>query len=119
MQLMFESSEEGDARGLGILPGTVRRFQPQQGLKIPHMGWNQLQDSRLSILPDGTHFYFVHSYYCDPADPALVAARCTHGVPFAAAVQKDNILLTQFHPEKSGDSGLKLLSGWVFGGDED
>lgn len=119
MQLMFESSEEGDARGLGILPGTVRRFQPQPGLKIPHMGWNQLQDSRLSILPDGTHFYFVHSYYCDPADPALVAARCTHGVPFAAAVQKDNILLTQFHPEKSGDSGLKLLSGWVFGGDED
>jgi len=119
MQLMFESSEEGDARGLGILPGTVRRFQPQPGLKIPHMGWNQLEDSRLSILPNGTHFYFVHSYFCDPADPAMVAARCTHGVPFAAAVQKDNILLTQFHPEKSGDSGLKLLSGWVFGGDED
>jgi len=119
MQLMFDRSEEGDARGLGLLPGIVRRFQPQPGLKIPHMGWNQLEDSRLSILANGSHYYFVHSYYCDPADPALIAARCTHGVPFAAAVQKDNILLTQFHPEKSGDSGLKLLSGWVFGGDED
>jgi glutamine amidotransferase len=69
MQLMFESSEEGDAQGLGILPGTVRRFQAQPGLKIPHMGWNQLEDSRLpELLPEGCHFYFVHSYYCDPAE---------------------------------------------------
>ena len=117
MQLMFDRSEEGDADGLGILPGTVRRFLPQPGLKIPHMGWNELQSSRLSLLPEGSHFYFVHSYYCDPQDPALVAAWCQHGQPFAAAVQKDNILLTQFHPEKSGDSGLKLLSDWIFGGE--
>lgn len=117
MQLMFDNSEEGDAEGLGILPGTVRRFLPQPGLKIPHMGWNDLQRSRLDLLPEGSHFYFVHSYYCDPKDPALVAAWCHHGQPFAAAVQKDNILLTQFHPEKSGDSGLKLLSDWIFGGE--
>lgn len=118
MQLMFESSEEGDAHGLGIFPGTVRRFAPQPGLKIPHMGWNQLTSSRLAMLPEGQHFYFVHSYYCDPADPSLVAAWSHHGQPFAAALQKDNMLLTQFHPEKSGDSGLKLLSDWVFGGDD-
>jgi glutamine amidotransferase len=114
MQLMFESSEEGDAQGLGILPGTVRRFQAQPGLKIPHMGWNQLEDSRLpELLPEGCHFYFVHSYYCDPADKALVAAWCDHGSRFAAAVQKDNLLLTQFHPEKSGNSGLRLLTRWI------
>ncbi|MDD2533193.1 MAG: imidazole glycerol phosphate synthase subunit HisH [Eubacteriales bacterium] len=118
MQLMFEASEEGDAKGLGILPGIVRRFQPQPGLKIPHMGWNQLTDSRLALLPEGQHFYFVHSYYCDPADDSIVAAWSQHGTRFAAAVQQDNILLTQFHPEKSGDSGLKLLSDWIFGGED-
>jgi glutamine amidotransferase len=113
MQLMFERSEEGDASGLGILAGTVRRFQPQPGLKIPHMGWNRLQDCRLSLLPEGGHFYFVHSYYCDPDDPAITAAWSFHGQPFAAAVQKDNILLTQFHPEKSGTVGLRLLKDWL------
>lgn len=113
MQLMFERSEEGDARGLGLLPGVVRRFPEQEGLKVPHMGWNRLQDSRLSILPEGGSFYFVHSYYVDPSDPALTAARCTHGIPFTAAVQKDQILLTQFHPEKSGDAGLEILRHWV------
>ena len=118
MQLMFERSEEGDARGLGILPGIVRRFPPQPGLKIPHMGWNQLTASRLALLPEGQHYYFVHSYFCDPADDALVAAWSHHGQPFAAAVQQNNILLTQFHPEKSGDSGLKLLSDWIFGGED-
>lgn len=116
MQLMFETSEEGAAKGLGILPGTVRRFQPRPGFKVPHMGWNQLRDSRLGLLPEGGHFYFVHSYFCDPQDKALVAAWSHHGEPFAAAVQRDNILLTQFHPEKSGDCGLKLLSDWVLGG---
>lgn len=113
MQLMFERSEEGDASGLGILPGTVRRFLPQPGLKIPHMGWNRLTDSRLNLLPEGNHFYFVHSYYCDPEDPALTAAWSFHGQPFAAAVQTDNILLTQFHPEKSGTAGLRLLHEWL------
>lgn len=113
MQLMFERSEEGGVGGLGLLPGVVRRFPDLPGLKVPHMGWNQLQDSRLDLLPDGASFYFVHSYYVDPTDPALTAARCMHGIPFTAAVQKDQILLTQFHPEKSGDTGLGLLRRWV------
>jgi glutamine amidotransferase len=113
MQLMFDRSEEGDARGLGLLPGVVRRFAGRPGIKVPHMGWNQLHDTRLPILPEGGSFYFVHSYYADPADPALTAAWSTHGLPFAAAVQKDQILLTQFHPEKSGDAGLSMLQKWV------
>ncbi len=113
MQLMFERSEEGAACGLGILPGIVRRFPAQPDLKIPHMGWNRLQNSRLAILPEGGSFYFVHSYYVDPADPAMVAAWSTHGIPFAAAVQAGQILLTQFHPEKSGEAGLQLLGQWV------
>jgi len=113
MQLMFERSEEGHVEGLGLLPGIVRRFPDMPGLKVPHMGWNRLQDSRLPILSDGTSFYFVHSYYVDPADPSLTAARSTHGIPFAAAVQKNQILLTQFHPEKSGEAGLELLRQWA------
>ena len=119
MQLMFERSEEGNARGLGILAGTVRRFTPRPNLKIPHMGWNRLQDSRLALLPEGGYFYFVHSYFCDPEDPALIAAWSLHGQPFAAAVQKDNILLTQFHPEKSGTIGLKLLQSWLSASETD
>lgn len=113
MQLMFERSEEGDAEGLGLLPGLVRRFRPQPDLKIPHMGWNSLEQSRLQLLPEHEHFYFVHSYYCDPADRQMIAAQCTHGRTFAAAVQHQNILLTQFHPEKSGEAGLKLLQTWL------
>ena len=83
------------------------------GLKIPHMGWNRLQDSRISLLPNQESFYFVHSYYIDPADPGMTAARSKHGIPFAAAVQAGQILLTQFHPEKSGDAGLRLLERWT------
>lgn len=113
MQLMFERSEEGNADGLGLLPGIVRRFPDMPGIKIPHMGWNQLQDSRLPLLPEGGSFYFVHSYYVEPQDPSLTAAYCTHGIRFAAAIQKNQILLTQFHPEKSGEAGLELLRQWV------
>jgi imidazole glycerol-phosphate synthase subunit HisH len=113
MQLMFERSEEGDAKGLGLLPGTVRRFPAAPGLKIPHMGWNQLQDSRLAILPEGGSFYFVHSYFAEPADKSMAAAWCSHGITFCAAVQVRQILLTQFHPEKSGDAGLRILRQWA------
>lgn len=113
MQLMFERSEEGDAKGLGILPGTVCRFANHPGLKIPHMGWNRLESSEESLLPLHRYFYFVHSYYCRPDDPALVAAHSVHGQPFAAAVRRDNLLLTQFHPEKSGTAGLALLRSWL------
>jgi glutamine amidotransferase len=113
MQLMFDRSEEGDARGLGILPGCVRRFPARPGLKVPHMGWNRLVESRLQLLPDQESFYFVHSYYVQPDQPEMTAASCSHGIVFAAAVQVGPILLTQFHPEKSGDAGLRLLTRWL------
>lgn len=113
MQLMFDRSEEGDTPGLGILPGCVRRFPSCPGLKVPHMGWNRLVDSRLQLLPDHESFYFVHSYYVQPDRPDMTAASCSHGIVFAAAVQVGPILLTQFHPEKSGDAGLRLLTHWL------
>ena len=113
MQLMFEKSEEGQAGGLGLLAGTVRRFPNAPGLKVPHMGWNALTDSRLDLLPERTSFYFVHSFYAAPADPSLTAAWSSHGIRFAAAVQDGPVLLTQFHPEKSGDAGLDLLRRWL------
>ena len=113
MQLMFDRSEEGNAHGLGLLPGFVRRFPDHPGIKVPHMGWNRLIDSRLPLLPNQESFYFVHSYYVQPENPAWTAASCSHGLVFAAAVQTGPILLTQFHPEKSGDAGLRLLSRWL------
>jgi imidazole glycerol-phosphate synthase subunit HisH len=113
MQLLFEQSEEGSTQGLSLLPGIVRRFPNQPGLKIPHMGWNRIRQSRLSLVPDGTDYYFVHSYYVQPADPGLTAATSTHGVRFTAAVQTGSMVLTQFHPEKSGDAGLDFLSHWI------
>jgi len=113
MQLMFECSEEGDAQGLGVLAGTVRRFAPKAGLKIPHMGWNQIERSSHPLIHDGSSFYFVHSYYVSPHDESLTVAVSDHGGLFSAAVQSGPILLTQFHPEKSGDTGLALLSDWV------
>jgi imidazole glycerol-phosphate synthase subunit HisH len=116
MQLMFAHSEEGNASGLGFLPGVVRRFPAQPGLKIPHMGWNSLQNTRLAILPEGGSYYFVHSYYVQPAQKELAAAWSTHGISFCAAVQTGRILLTQFHPEKSGDAGLHLLEKWATSG---
>ena len=113
MQLMFEKSEEGQVSGLGLLAGTVRRFRHAPGLKVPHMGWNALTGSRLALLPERTSFYFVHSYYAAPSDPSVTAAFCDHGIRFVAAVQAGSILLTQFHPEKSGDAGLDLLRSWL------
>lgn len=113
MQLMFETSEEGEAEGLAILPGSVRRFPMLPGLKIPHMGWNQLLDSRSPLLSVLTDYYFVHSYYVEPADMRMTAAQARHGISFTAAVQTGSILLTQFHPEKSGRAGLDLLDRWV------
>lgn len=113
MQLMFEKSDEGNVKGLAILPGTVKRFPVKTGLKIPHMGWNQLEDSRSKLLPDKTSFYFVHSYYVEPVNKESIAAVSQHGIFFSAAVQYKQIFLTQFHPEKSGDAGLGLLESWM------
>lgn len=117
MQLLFERSEENpEARGLAILPGSVRRFAARPGLKIPHMGWNQTRPGPAAGLaaekggvPDGAFFYFVHSYYPDPARIEDVALTSDHGLTFCAAVARDNVFACQFHPEKSQEAGLALL----------
>ncbi|MDD5707908.1 MAG: imidazole glycerol phosphate synthase subunit HisH, partial [Kiritimatiellae bacterium] len=108
-QILFDFSEEdGGTPMLGLLPGNVRRFQPDDPrVKVPHMGWNQLRQTRphplLQGIGDNSDFYFVHSYYIDPRDTALVLGRTDYaGVEFAAMVGRDNLAATQFHPEKSG-----------------
>lgn len=118
LQLLFETSDEGGCHaGLGILPGKVVRFRVPPPLKVPHMGWNQahiLQPAPLLAgVPSGTYFYFVHSYYVAPADGEVVAVQTTYDQPFCAMVWKDNVLATQFHPEKSQAAGLKLLSNFA------
>jgi glutamine amidotransferase len=116
VQMLFERGEEGDTPGLGLLPGSVPRLSAP-GLEIPHMGWNEVIQQRSHPLwqgiSDGTRFYFVHSYYPAPRDPALIAARCVYGTPFTCAVARDNIFAVQFHPEKSQSAGLRLLSNFV------
>lgn len=116
-QLFFEYSEEwGLTRGLGIFPGRVRRLTG--GVKIPHMGWNHVRLLKPSPLmagiPDQTAFYFVHSYYVDPADQALITGVTAHGIEFASMAGRDNVFGIQFHPEKSSAPGLQILQN--FGG---
>lgn len=117
-QLIFDRGEESPgAEGLGILAGTVKRF-PDVGLKIPHMGWNSvtLTDPSHPIwkdLPDEPFFYFVHSYYPEPADKKVAAAVCDYCLPFAAAVTRGKLIATQFHPEKSQHNGLQLLRNFI------
>jgi len=115
MQMLFEESEEGGLhRGLGLVPGRVIRF-PKGDLKVPHMGWNSLEirgESRLlSGVKNGSFVYFVHSYYAPVSD--FVSASCEYGLRFAAVVEKDSVMGTQFHPEKSGEVGLRILSNFV------
>jgi imidazole glycerol-phosphate synthase subunit HisH len=108
MQLLFEESDEGDAKGLGILKGRVEQFDPS--LKVPHMGWNTLSAGESPVFGefDDRYFYFVHSYYCVPTDGGVVSARTDYGVQFASAVHDGNVYGVQFHPEKSSDDGLTL-----------
>jgi glutamine amidotransferase len=117
LQMLFERGEEGDAAGLGLLPGRVPRFSASLGLKIPHIGWNEVRQERPHALwqgiTDGSRFYFVHSYYPEPSDRALTAATSVYGAPFTCAVARDNIFAVQFHPEKSQSAGLQLLSNFV------
>jgi glutamine amidotransferase len=120
LQMLFERGEEGDTPGLGLLAGRVPRFAPnpeQRGLKIPHIGWNEVAQSRPHALwtgiPDRSRFYFVHSYYPAPRDAALTAATSVYGAPFTCAIARDNIFAVQFHPEKSHSAGLQLLSNFV------
>ncbi|HZD67438.1 MAG TPA: imidazole glycerol phosphate synthase subunit HisH, partial [Actinomycetes bacterium] len=115
MQLLFEGSEEGPVGdGVGAIAGTVRRLPGT--VKVPHIGWNDVKvqpgGRLLAGLPEGSRFYFVHSYAPEASGPA-VAAVCDYGAPFAAAVERDNLFGSQFHPEKSGASGLALLSNFV------
>ncbi len=119
LQVLFESSEEGKESGLGVLAGTVRRFQSEPGLSIPQMGWNQLHLTQPDIplwqnVAENSWVYFVHSYYVDPTDPAVRAATVTHGQQtVTAAIAQDNLFAVQFHPEKSSTLGLQILSNFV------
>jgi glutamine amidotransferase len=116
LQMLFEHGSEGDTPGLGLLPGRVPKFD-DNGLKIPHMGWNEVRQARPHALwadiTDRSRFYFVHSYYPRPAQAELTAATCDYGASFTCAVARDNIFAVQFHPEKSQNSGLQLLSNFV------
>ena len=114
MQILFGASDEDDDPGLGVLPGTVRRLPVE--VTVPHMGWNTVawagrQHAYTAGLPDGSYFYFVHSYAPDPGPDTVGAA--DHGRTFAAAVARGPVFATQFHPEKSGDAGLALYEGFV------
>ncbi len=114
LQLLFSKSyEDGEHQGLDLFDGEVVRFEDAPGLKVPHMGWNQLRVVRpappLAGVAPGDCVYFVHSYYVRPKDPSLVAAETDYPAPFAAAVWKDNVVATQFHPEKSQTVGLEML----------
>ena len=115
MQMLFDRSlEDGEYAGLGLVGGEVVRFETV--LKIPHIGWNTLFYNKKTALFDGikdNNFYFVHSYFVAPEDDALAAGTSSYGLPFVCAVARDNIFATQFHPEKSAASGLKIFSNFV------
>jgi imidazole glycerol-phosphate synthase subunit HisH len=124
MQLLFDHSEEGDMAGLGLLKGNVKRFEHDQmfdesgqKLKVPHMGWNQVYQTKPHALwagiADATRFYHVHSYYAAPQDAAVTAGQTEYPNRFTSAVAFENIFATQFHVEKSAQAGLQLLSNFV------
>ena len=123
LQLLFSESEEfGLHKGLGVIPGRVVRFpegmqEAGEKLPVPHMGWNQLSlktpSPLLHGIAEGSNVYFVHSYYVKPDDPAVVAATCTYGLEFCAAIRRDNLVATQFHPEKSQAIGLTMLKNFA------
>lgn len=119
MQALLQSSEENDGVDcLGIFQGKVKRFPDQAGLKVPHMGWNQVHQADPEHpmwhgIAQDSRFYFVHSYYVQPDDAGLIAATCDYGLDFAAALTRDNLFATQFHPEKSHTAGLQLLKNFV------
>ena len=123
LQMLFEHSEEGDVAGLGVFAGDVRRFPETsmfavdgQRLKVPHMGWNRVQQKEHALwanIADQARFYFVHSYCVQPSDRSVVTGTAEYGLPFTCAVARDNIFAVQFHPEKSAQDGLQLLKNFV------
>jgi glutamine amidotransferase len=122
LQLLFTESEEfGIHKGLDVIPGRVVRFpegmtEDEEELKVPHMGWNQVSIKRcppaFNGISDGTNFYFVHSYYVEPEDPSVIATTTSYGIEFCSSIWKDNIVATQFHPEKSQEKGLAILQNF-------
>jgi imidazole glycerol-phosphate synthase subunit HisH len=118
LQLLFDQSEEfGVHEGLKIIPGTVKAFDKAMGLKIPHMGWNQVF-FRESVpifkgIEDGLYFYFVHSFYVVPLNDSDIAGESEYGIRFTCAVRRDNVFAVQFHPEKSQTNGLKILANFA------
>jgi glutamine amidotransferase len=121
-QMLFERSAEGDTPGLGLLPGQVVGFEltrarREAGLKVPHMGWNEVRQVVAHPLwrgiDDATRFYFVHSFYCEPREARLAAGETSYAGAFTSAIASDNIFATQFHPEKSSVAGLKLLGNFT------
>lgn len=119
MQILFDESDEfGRVEGLGILPGRVRRFEPKDhALKVPHMGWNELMVRRraphLAGIADAARVYFVHSYYVETEDSSIVATTTPYCVDFVSSAWRDNIFATQFHPEKSQATGLRMLANFA------
>lgn len=118
--LLDRSEEHGGTQGLGVVAGDVVAFEPADGLKVPHMGWNEVvltEQGRdhpvLASLPRRQHYYFVHSFHARPEDPSWVVAEAEHGPAFCAALARDNVLACQFHPEKSQAAGDALLQAWL------
>jgi len=116
-QMLFEHSAEGETPGLGLVAGRVKGFARKPGLKIPHMGWNEVRQVAPHALwkgiDDGSRFYFVHSFYCEPAERAIAAGETDYPDAFTSAIARDNIFATQFHPEKSSVAGLTLLRNFA------
>jgi len=119
IQILFERSEEDDARCMGVIAGRVARFPNQldgRPLKVPQIGWNRVRQVKnhpvFTDVPDNTHFYFVNSYYPIPSEPAVTIGMCDYGVAFTAAIARGNLVATQFHLEKSGAAGLRLLDNF-------
>jgi glutamine amidotransferase len=116
LQVLFSDTEEGGGyRCLGVIPGVVRKLPSE--LKIPHMGWNQVKQKFshpiFEGIPDEANFYFVHSYYADPEDTSLVAGTTDYGVPICSILTKGNLVAAQFHPEKSGEPGLRMYANFL------
>jgi len=116
LQVLFSATEEGGGQEcLGIIPGRVKRLPA--GLKVPHMGWNQVRQKVshpiFSGIPDDANFYFVHSYYVEPEDRTLVAGETEYGIPICSVIARGNLVATQFHPEKSGEVGLKVYDNFI------
>ena len=115
LQLLFENSEEGTEPGLGIFKGSVKKLP--ETVKIPHMGWNMVNfkktNETLFTLPKNDYFYFVHSYYVAPSDNSLICGKTEYGLEFCSAVAYKNIFAVQFHPERSGEVGLKIYKNFV------